>query len=182
MTKRCRAFSLPELLVVFGIIALVAAILNPALVAAKEQGKRTVCVENMHSMYVATEIYRQDYENVSYGPAEDMGLPLGDQRFVNALFRTYKCPDARPDRTVGISYMRLFVDSEIDQREETWATWVLRQEDRTLMYVDAFHNDIDVPLTDDNYITRFVLGVDLGGTLRKERKAGDWMQFSWWSS
>jgi len=52
-----KAFTLVELLVVIAIIAVLMAILLPALNRAREQGKRAVCLNNVHSLTLAWMMY-----------------------------------------------------------------------------------------------------------------------------
>lgn len=67
--RAMRAFTLIELLVVIAIIAILAAMLLPALSRAKEQGRRTACVNNERQIYYACMLYAGD-NNDSLPPGE----------------------------------------------------------------------------------------------------------------
>jgi prepilin-type N-terminal cleavage/methylation domain-containing protein len=57
-----KGFTLIELLVVIAIIAVLMAILFPALNRAREQGKRIMCMGNLKSLGLAWIMYAEDYK------------------------------------------------------------------------------------------------------------------------
>ena len=63
VVRKCKsaAFTLIELLVVVAIIAILAALLLPALAAAREKSRRTACMNNLKQMALGLESYTGDY-------------------------------------------------------------------------------------------------------------------------
>jgi prepilin-type N-terminal cleavage/methylation domain-containing protein/prepilin-type processing-associated H-X9-DG protein len=74
--RRFAGFSLVELLVVIGIIAVLIALLLPSLARAREQAKRTQCLSNLRQIGIAIHGYASDHKGrIPYGPIEPPFYP-----------------------------------------------------------------------------------------------------------
>jgi prepilin-type processing-associated H-X9-DG protein len=63
-TAKSIAFTLVELLIVIGILALLAAILLPVFFQTREAVRKSGCLSHVHQLGVATTMYLQDYDEV----------------------------------------------------------------------------------------------------------------------
>jgi len=70
-----RAFTLVELLVVIAVIGILAALLLPALSAAKGNAKRTTCLDNLKQINYALRMYYDDSNDASPDVCNPQGSP-----------------------------------------------------------------------------------------------------------
>ena len=119
--RSSRGFTLVELLVVIGIIAVLISILLPTLGRARESGRKAQCLSNLRQIAMAIISYAQERKSLP-GPAN---IGIADPETVNSPTTPFTAGEKRQqlsDSELLQPYLRnnrgvWFCPSSIDQRE-----------------------------------------------------------------
>ena len=98
-----KAFTLIELLVVIAIIAILAAMLMPALARARAEARKASCTSNIKNIMTGYAMYESDH---GYMPVSELGEPaLGNSMFATA---------DRAEGARGLGFLRegAYIDSD----------------------------------------------------------------------
>jgi prepilin-type N-terminal cleavage/methylation domain-containing protein len=166
MPKRGRwGFSLIELMVVIGIIAILVALLLPALQRAKQQAKSVQCKSNLQQIGQALVIYSNDWKGWIYPPKLGANLPP-EERWPVHVFKppvwnppVMRCPADVEDMAEEHSYL---LNNHLAEHEIKFgnkvpgrsSSEVIVMGEKAWDYPDYYMNSSDLLWKTSDYYTR----------------------------
>lgn len=179
-----RGVTLVELLVVAAIVAVLAALVSPALFGAVERGRKTNCVNHLRQVHLALALYREDHGGATEGSATAMGYPpfltfAVRDRLDPRLLHCPRTPNEYIQSPGAVGYILMAVDRQPATPRTDFAAHVARVHSAAIEVVDVNHKtpttDLHAPLT-----TKHAFGLTVGGSLVTRTKRGDWGDLRWW--
>ncbi len=129
-TQGChRAFTLIELITVAAIVAVLIALMLPAVGRAKERGNRGVCGNNQRQLTASALMYAQDDREGRIIPGDHGAWPWLDenplQRFQNLPLKVFFCPGSlngtAPSRQLHTEGVAWYPVLNCDAAKNRWA-------------------------------------------------------------
>jgi len=146
------SFTLIELLVVIAIIAILAALLLPALALARQKGQQTACINNVRQLTLAVIMYADEHSDVlpptAYddGDGNEVDWPSLLDPYIGRVAKVHLCPSDRLSRVNSFGLNELaFVDLTDPDPDPPTHLSACHRPSRTVMQGDIG--------TEDDFIT-----------------------------
>jgi len=200
---RSRAFTLLELLVVISIIALLAALLFPAISRAKQKAQQTKCISNLHQLGIALQNFVTDSQTYPSGWVGDPDASdswWGQRTWIGQLERgglgsskpiatnsltmsVFHCPSDRSSRPLSPSRW----DSRLSFGYNRWGVRDLGTNDSfglfgRFNYFKAYQGQDYAPLPESEVVSpseMMAIGDTFGGALYFGREAPSGFVLLW---
>lgn len=188
-----KAFTVLELLVVIGIIAIIMGIVYVLLAGTREQGKQTTCISNLRQIGQAISMYRADYGDREMSNSKAMnvlqalGAPFVPGNLISSGLATkqlFICPDDESQANwkgtglkASYSWCAAGVDRDIPgtgiRRGDSWLRYKDRHE-AIVVAADEHHfkriYNIRQMTPQERVSKRFWLVLRLNGSVSKVQK------------
>jgi|CXWL01.1.fsa_nt_gi prepilin-type N-terminal cleavage/methylation domain-containing protein len=172
-------FTLIEIISCLAIVLVLAAITYPVIVSSRQSGLKTQTISNLRQLYIALELYRQEYDGAAIGDLNQLGLPPVDY-YASNIAATLKPPLAGRYPGVGWYYLMppdpANVQPEIVNR---WRDYGGRCESGAILLVDVNFSDVP-PVGGSPLLTSTGYGVRLSGSVEVRKARGSPLSFNWW--
>lgn len=184
LSRRASGFTLPELIVVIAIIVTVSSIVYPTIISARRSASEVRCISNLRQLYVALELYRENWQGSAVGTPSQMGLPPAWWRLAEFSPQKLTCAGLDPTNCDGNAGYYAFFPPALpelytESQHLAWSTYVQRFQSESVLFVDANHA-YACPVTE--YSTGRAIGVRLNGSAKLRVRFGDPLNptRSWW--
>ncbi|GAB4462009.1 MAG: hypothetical protein OHK0029_28200 [Armatimonadaceae bacterium] len=168
------AYTMIEMLIVLVIISLTAAILFVAFGPSREKSKKTSCISQLRQVYLATMMYREDYDGIEPVVGQrishtQLGLPYEPSHvihFVNNYLKDSSlllCPALSPDdrRAYALHSGEDFITRENKSNSEVW----YKMGNRSPLWTCMEHNPLINLGEAPRWTTKKVLIVRFNGSI-----------------
>lgn len=186
--RRCNGISIVEIIVVVAIIAVISAITFPLWASSKQKAHEAETVLSLKQLWIALELYRQDYDGASkfVGTGHELGLP--NQDGFAELRTTLKLKwHKKSDRK---AYGPVFYPADQSDLVPGYESFLATKLRRWTNYNRA-HENLSVIVGDFNHTetcgqfpveTCFFkgFGITLDGSSKRKQAAGNIHTCEWW--